>query len=115
MAPRSKAMTSLTRGPSSDSAQEVNETKPVDDVKGRLLRVFEDANGVFTEGVAYVEREIETSPATVIGGAVAVGFMVGGGLFTTLTGRLFSWTVKAAAVAALVSVVRGSIDAEPST
>lgn len=44
---------------------------------------------------------LERNPYGVVAGAVGVGFILGGGLFTRLTGRLFGAAVRVAFAAAL--------------
>lgn len=94
---RSRSTRSITSNASDDSSSTG---------LGRITRAFDDVSVGFEEARGYLAHRLDESPASLIVGALGVGYVVGGGVFTPLTARLVSWTIRAASLASLVYKVR---------
>jgi hypothetical protein len=62
--------------------------------------VFEDARGLLRETFD-VHGRLQRNPYAMVAGAVGLGFVLGGGLFTRLTGKILGTGLRVGLMAAL--------------
>lgn len=78
--------------------------------------LFSNAKGAVEDLAEVIDLKgrVDRNPYAMVGAAVGVGYVLGGGLFTPLTGRIFKLAVRLAAVPfikdELVSMAESAVD-----
>lgn len=85
-----------------------------EDLRHQGEKMFRDARDTVTDLARRVElkRRIEEHPVRVIAIAFGVGYLLGGGLFTRLTGTLFKVGVRAALIPAVKLAISDGMSSE---
>lgn len=72
----------------------------------RLLSALEEAGHSFADAAGDIRQRVEEHPWRMLGVAVGAGYVLGGGLFTALTGRLLLGGLRIGLRVAALPLVR---------